>query len=366
MKTKHIKKEIKEKISKTKSENGRKSIVENFKKFNTKQVKHNLKIANHRQYKYITLEQYTNLIKQGKTTLEICQTTSKHLVYFYNALLKGKINLSKKEFEENYNNGLSLDEISKKFNIPREYITQLRDFYGIKRKGATFQKRIKNEKPLSKEAKDIIIGSLLGDGHITKWGYFSEKHSPNQLEYLKWKSSFFPNITNEKSWSYYESIDKRSGSLIKSHSFRTTTHSCLQKMGELWYKTINGKRTKVVPQNIIQWMNEQILAIWFMDDGSTDWQYRKNKKISCGSKPSCKLCTDSFSIQENKILINSLLKLKLKPYIRYKNKDINRPNLYFSTIESSKLIKIVRKFIKEELLYKVDENSYLESIKICK
>ena len=359
MKYKIITDEQKKKISKTKSETGRQKIIEGSKLCESKQTKHDLKIATHRKHKYISLEEYKNLIKQGKTTLEVCEMTSKHLVYFYNALLKGRINLSKEDFEENYNNGLSLDEISKKFNIPREHITQLRDFYGIKRKGATFQKRLKNEQPLSQEAKDVIIGSLLGDGHITKWGYFSEKHSPAQLEYLRWKASFFPNITTNTSWSYYESIDKRSGSVIKTHSFRTTTHSWIQEMEKLWYKTVDGKRIKVIPEKIREWMNTKILAIWFMDDGSTDWMYRNGKKITTGSNPMCKLCTESFSENDHDLLINSISDLGLTAYIYYKDKDPNKPNIKFSTQESLKLMNTIREFMLDELIYKVDENVYL-------
>ena len=354
-----ITKETKKKISKTKSETGRTKVLEGAKNFSQTPSENNLKIASHRKHNFISLDEYKQLLEQGKTTLEVCKLTSKHLVYFYNALLKGRITLSKEDFETMYNNGLSLDEIATKSNIPREYITQLRDFYAIKRKGATFQKRLHNERPLSQEAKNIIIGSMLGDGHITKWGYFSEKHSPAQLEYLQWKASFFPDITTDKSWSYYESVDKRSGSLIKTHSFRTTTHSWIQEMEKLWYKEINGKRTKVVPEQIEEWMNEQVLAIWFMDDGSTDWKYRKQGKMSPCSNPSCKLCTESFSEKDHELLMSAISDMGITSYVYYKDKNPNKPNIKFSTKNSLKLMNTIRKSMHKQLLYKVDENIYL-------
>lgn len=356
MKYKIITDEQKKKISKTKSETGRQKILEGAKLCQSTQIEHNLEPASHRKHTYISLEEYKNLIKQGKTTLEVCKMTSKHLVYFYNALLKGRINLSKEDFEKDYNNGLSLDEISKKFTIPREYITQLRDFYGIKRKGATFQKRLKNEQPLSQEAKDVIIGSLLGDGHITKWGYFSEKHSPAQLEYLKWKASFFPNITTDKSWAYYESIDERSGSLIKTHSFRTTTHSWLQEMGKLWYKTINGKRTKIIPEQIREWMNETILAIWFMDDGKTDWCQRKIGRWN--ANPVSIFCTDSFTsidTQDLKTILNNKFGLNSTP-------STNRGRITLTTESTLRFHTIINKLIHPQVKYKVDVDIYKNSI----
>ena len=347
------------KMAKTKRENSRKEIAGKIKEDNHKQSDKELAVSSNRKLNHISFQEYKTLIAKGKTVKEIIQTTSKHLVYFYNAMLKGKISLTKEKFEELYNNGMSLDEISKSEGVSRDHMTHLREFYGIKRKGATFQKRLKNEQPLSQEAKNIIIGSMLGDGHITKWGYFSEKHSPKQLEYLKWKASFFPNITTDKSWSYYESIDKRSGSLIQTHGFRTTTHSWIQKMEKLWYKKIDGKRIKVIPNEIADWMNEQVLAVWFMDDGNTDWMYRNGHKEWKNAKPMTKFCTDSFCNNE---IFQLVLKLKFGLELTIDKRN----RLILNTENSLKLIEIMKPFFHESMLYKVDEDVYSELIRIAK
>jgi len=249
---------------------------------------------------------------------------------------------------------MSLDEIGKEKNISRELLTYLREFYGIKRKGATYQRRIKNEKPLSQKAKDIIIGSLLGDGHLTKWGYFSEKHSPAQLEYLQWKASFMEPITTEKSWSYYENVDKRSGSLIKTHSFRTITHSWLQEMEKLFYKEENGKRTKVVPHNIDELMNEKVLAVWFMDDGKTNWPYRKGIKTSPNANPISTFCTDSFSIEEIKLL----QKILLSKFDLDSTMNIYRHRINLTTTATSRMIDLFKNKIHDDLFYKINEEEY--------
>jgi transposase-like protein len=344
-------------ISETKQEQGREQILDKIKECDLEQSDIKLAIPTHRKAKQISFEEYQALIKQGKTVLEITEMTSKHLVYFYNAMLKGKINLSKEEFIQLYDQGKSLDEIAELKNINREHMTYLREFYGIKRKGATFQKRMANEKPLSQEAKDVIIGSLLGDGHITKWGYFSEKHSPAQLEYLKWKASFFKDITTDKSWDYYESIDKRSGSTIKTHSFRTTAHSFLYEMRNKFYKEIDGKWTKIIPNDIADMINEQILAIWFMDDGKTDWHYRKGIKQSDGSKPICTLCTDSFS-REDMEKISKILKYKYQWDVKPSN---YRNRLVFTAESSVNFTKIIMPFCVKPMLYKINEEEYIVS-----
>jgi len=347
-------------ISETKTEQGRQELIEGMKSFKAKHIKNNLKVASHRKSNHITLDEFKQLVKEGKSLNDICLITSKHLAYFYSVLLKGKINLSKEEFEKQYIGGMSLEDIAKANNIPREHITYLRDFYGIKRKGAKYLKRINNEQPLSQEAKDIIIGSLLGDGHITKGGYFSEKHSCAQLGYLQWKASFLTQITTDKSWGYYERIDKRSGTLIKSHQFRTTAHNFLYEMRNLFYKEINGQWIKIVPSNIEELMNEKVLAIGFMDDGSTDWRYRKGVKQSIGSNAASKISSEGFSLEDNLILQKMLLnKFNINSYIKNKDGDLNKPQLIFSTIETQKLIEITGPFATTDLLYKFNEENYV-------
>lgn len=341
-------------ISETKREQSREEILTKAKEFNLEESDKQLAVPTHRKKKRLSLEEYQLLLKRGGTVPEIIKTTSKHLIYFYNVLLKGGINLPKEEFEKMYNKGASLDEIAKLKGIAREHMTFLREFYGIKRKGATYQKRLANEKPLSQEAKDVIIGSLLGDGHITKWGYFSEKHSPEQLDYLKWKASFFKDITTDKSWDYYENIDKRSGALIKSHCYRTTAHSFLYEMRNKFYKEIDGKWTKIIPDDIANMINERVLAVWFMDDGYTDWTYRNGKKQSKGSNPISKLCTDSFNINETQNLSNILMsKYNLESKVNF------RGRIVFTTSSSIKLHKIVKPYFEKSIMYKIDEQEFL-------
>ena len=80
------------KISKSKLEQSRSSILQSAQSFNQEQSNMQLAIPTHRKKKHITLEEYQDLLKQGKTVTDITKITSKHLVYFYNVLLRGKIN----------------------------------------------------------------------------------------------------------------------------------------------------------------------------------------------------------------------------------------------------------------------------------
>ncbi len=310
-----------------------------------------LAIPSHRTKKHISLTEYKKILKNGK---KIDKSISKHLVSFYNSWLKGKINISKTEFKNLYNNGCSLDDIAKQYNVPREHITYLREFFGIKRKGATFQKRLKTETPLTKIAKNIIVGSLLGDGHITTGGYFSEKHSEKQMDYLQFKSDILKNIHSNQVMEYSEKIDDRSGKIIKTYALRTITHSFLIKMRKEWYQNT----VKILPKNIQSIMNRQILAIWYMDDGSTDWCYRNGTKKYKNQKPSCKICSESFTLEENMQLID-VLKNKFNLNAKILNIGENKNRLYFSTIESEKLIKLISPFMVDSMKYKTNEEEYV-------
>jgi len=354
--------EQKEKISKTKNDKSN-TVILNAISSNIipKQSDIQLAIPSHRKKPWCSFEEYKTHIENKKTIDELCAIYSKHLVSFYTALVKGRINISKEQFLIEYDNGISLNQISQKYNIPREHITYLREYFGVKRKGATFIKRLKNEVPLTQTAKDILIGSALGDGHISPAGYLSEKHSPKQYEYLKWKASFLKSITTNKSWNYFEYIDDRSGSLIKTHTFRTTTHSFLCEIRSLFYKDDNesGKSEKIIPKNFADLISNMALAVWFMDDGKTDWQYRHGKKISSGANPQSTLCTECFSYQDN-LRLSKILKDK------YNLDSIVNPHrrLAFTTKSSMLLHKIIRPYCHSDLLYKIDEQRYLEKLSI--
>jgi hypothetical protein len=346
-------------IYKVSNEMARKELVECIDKCHIQQEEHGLKIPSHRKKEFISFEEYKEKILNGGFSKEIKKGTSKHLISFYNYFLKNQSTIINKEiFELEYNQTInSLDDISKKYNIPREHITYLRDFYGIKRKGATFIRRLANEKPLSQEAKDVIIGSLLGDGCIDKWGNFREKHSEKQVEYLEWKASFLKEIWNNNPFTYYVGDDKRSGTRVYTFQLVCKVHSLNLELKESFYK--NGK--KVVPENMEDYINEFVLAIWFMDDGITDWGYRNGIKLN-NALPRCQLCSESFTEEENKKLKTILYeKFGLTAEVRFRCPALKlKPRIIFDFKSSSELLKITKKFAIKELLYKFDEQEYLK------
>jgi hypothetical protein len=130
------------------------------------------------------------------------------------------------------------------------------------------------EKPLSLE--QILIGSLLGDGCITKSGrglfHYRFKQSTVHAEYFFFIYSIFePYLTlGSPSISCY--FDKRYEKLYESLILQTRPKYNnilnIEKLEQMFYIiNKNGNRIKKIPVDIIYKLSPISLAIWIMDDG---------------------------------------------------------------------------------------------------
>jgi len=144
--------------------------------------------------------------------------------------------------------------------------------------------------------KSLIIGSILGDGHIEKRdnlknAIFREEHSVGQVEWLKWKYNKLKPFTTANMWERdrgntqlfpngkggkaYYNIDKVCAMTTGSHPYLTELH-------KLFYK----ERIKVVPKDFVRNnFNDVVLAVLIGDDGNF-------------SDNSLRICTDSFTKDE--------------------------------------------------------------------
>lgn len=145
----------------------------------------------------------------------------------------------------------------------------------------TLKAKLARTVQLTERQQQIVIGSLLGDGHLvhTTRGYaLRMNHGIQQRAYVNWKYEELKNLTNSAPQTYQ-----------RSYYFRTVSHPYFDFLRTQFYQ----KSQKVVPAQLAQWMGPITLAIWLMDDGSRDkYQLRLNSQ--------------SFSLQENKHLIRIL------------------------------------------------------------
>lgn len=141
---------------------------------------------------------------------------------------------------------------------------------------------------LSKNVKDLIIGSLLGDGSIKihpkyRNARFSFRHSIKQKDFFFWKMDQLKEISGRKCW-WKQKSGFSEGVVLRYQS------AALPALSELYHLTHPKGKLKILRK----WLNQLTplsLAVWWLDDGSVVGNGRKGA-----------LCTDAFSEEENKLL----------------------------------------------------------------
>jgi len=139
---------------------------------------------------------------------------------------------------------------------------------------------------ISQKQKDIIIGSLLGDGHLDTVGKITRlqlKQSAEKKEYIFWLYKELQNLCRSE-----PKQRKDNNQWYVNTRYRTE----LTSLRILFYRG----RTKVVPVKIAELLKNPIsLAVWFTDDGTLDWRRKDHYAF--------RLTTNCFSMEDNQKLI---------------------------------------------------------------
>ena len=180
---------------------------------------------------------------------------------------------------------------------------------------------------LNARQRDLVIGSLLGDGYLAKTtrGYaFRVNHGCVQKDYVDWKYSVLRNLVNSPP-RYAE----------KCYYFRTVSHPFFDRLRKQFY----SGRKKVVPYELVEErLNPFVLAVWIMDDGSRD-----SRQLRINSQ--------SFSKEENLFLRDLLdAKLGIKATL---NQDKEKYRLRISARSMRALAQLVKPNIIPSMLYKL-------------
>lgn len=201
--------------------------------------------------------------------------------------------------------------------------------------------------PHSKDILEILIASLLGDGTMEKDGEgyrFAFYQSKSNGEYLLWLHNSIANLGYCKPQipqiqSRYDSH----GQIRYIFRFRTYTHSSFYWIYNNFYERDgkSNRRKKITPEIINDYLSPKVLAIWIMDDGT----YHRNKGI--------RLCTNSFTLNETKILRNAIKnKFEMNCSI-VKTGVVNQYNIYFPKKYLPGLRKITKRYMHPTMYYKL-------------
>lgn len=190
---------------------------------------------------------------------------------------------------------------------------------------------------LTQRQKEILVGTLLGDGHLEQNGKYVRlriEHSYKHKEYIFWLAREFRPFSLQPRAIFAK--DKRNGKTYRKWHFSTRSLPIFSKFRDIFYKN----RRKIIPLNISKMLSNLSLAIWYMDDG---FRRRDSKGFY--------LCSSSFTSREQKVLQKMLLtKFGLKTNIHYQHK---LERIFIPSAFSDRFNNLVKQFILPVFVYKL-------------
>lgn len=205
----------------------------------------------------------------------------------------------------------------------------------------------KIQKSLSKEQKRLLIALLLGDGTISSNYVFKLSHSLDQREYLEWKVSLLDKlgIRNNGIKEYTSSCGYNKGrGVIYSQISLHSTIKALRRSVYIPRKTFT--------RNLLNWLDEQGLAIWYMDDGFININESEQRKGSIQRNIRISTCVDESTCNMIIQYFKERWNVEFRPYVE-KSKLFSIATK--TNEDSDKFIKLIKPYIEQvpSLLYKI-------------
>lgn len=195
----------------------------------------------------------------------------------------------------------------------------------------------------------ILIGSLLGDGHMEKRGQglgvrVKFEQSSKNVEYLMWFHSYL----STRGYCRLEKPEmkkriKKDGLVIYHYLVNSYTFTSLNWLHDMFYlhNVQTNKLKKTIPLNLSEFLTPLALAIWFMDDGS---------KLGQGVK----IATNFFSKEEVELLsliIKKKFNIETSVHIAGKGKGFT---LYIPKKSKPLFAEIVKPYMLSSMTYKLN------------
>lgn len=214
-----------------------------------------------------------------------------------------------------YREALSFKQVLRKYRCGRGTLLRALKVHGIElnpmvwRSGASLKQRklaVAGVK-LTDRQRQILVGSLLGDGWVTrKQPKFGFSQCAKYREYVTWMARElepFSSRIAEYSLVFKSSYSKASDKVNKGYNFYTICHPDFIEYRKLFYSS----EKKIVPINIKDLLTEVSLAVWYCEDGSNHSNWRSSM-----------LNTQGFTEADCYLLIDTLYhKFNVKSRLRY-------------------------------------------------
>jgi len=198
---------------------------------------------------------------------------------------------------------------------------------------------IKKTLKLTSKQRQIIIGKLLGDGHLEtsnngKTYRLKIEHSFKQKDYVDWC------YQELKDWVLTKPQIKKqtfNGKVYEKYWFNTLSHSSFRFYAHQFYP----RDKKVIPKLIHRWLTPLSLAVWFMDDGSIKSKNHRARILN----------TQCFSVKEIRRLIQILqTKFDLSCKLRKQKEGYQ---IMILAESANKFYNLIKEFIIPSMDYKL-------------
>ncbi|MEI9913656.1 MAG: LAGLIDADG endonuclease [Candidatus Saccharibacteria bacterium] len=192
---------------------------------------------------------------------------------------------------------------------------------------------------LTKRQRSIIVGTILGDGHLETLNNgrtyrLKIEHSIKQSAYVDWL------YQELKPWVLTPPKAKSKllkGISLENYYFQTLSAGQLRFYGKAFYD-VNKK--KHVPAQVGHWLTPLALAVWFMDDGSS--KSKQHRAII--------LNTQGFTSRDIKVLQEALMKgFTIEAKIRRQKES---PQLLIVGESAEHFYKLVQPYVLPSFSYK--------------
>lgn len=206
---------------------------------------------------------------------------------------------------------------------------------------------------MDKFTRGFLYGLCLGDGCLYKQPTnknvgLTVGHGPKQLAYLMHKAEKLRSVFGGKPIKTYEytSCNKSSGKKYTNFQIRKVD-SYFNQMHKKLYQT--GK--KVFTREVLDFLTDEGLAYWFMDDGSGSVSKNKQGNL-CG----CMLRIATYFSKEEAEIVAKWFLDKYGFIVKFDiDKRSNKVSIRFGTHDSIALAKILQPYIIPEMEYKIKD-----------
>lgn len=193
---------------------------------------------------------------------------------------------------------------------------------------------------LNKLQREILVGLMLGDGHLETQNNgrtyrLKVEQSANKSEYVNWLYKNFQDFVLNKPKIKQKIRNKIA---TKNIWFTTLSHGSFRFYAQQFY--FNGK--KVVPKMIGKLLTPLGIAVWFMDDGSIKSKFHRAKILN----------TQCFTKKEV-LLLMKVLKDKFKVNTKLREQK-DGYQIYILSESMVKFKKLIDGYIIDDMRYKLD------------